>query len=137
MFWSREPIPPDVGEILQTAALLEITEFRVFDLAYAAWFGRQADDATLEPYFIAYMFEETVPYWVRHFTRGVLARAQGGDTDPTRYGLPIPQAPPRAVINGTLVMLVVAAAVTLLLLVVIQWGNLPTFLKSCYFPPCY
>ncbi len=41
----------DVVAIMQSADLLGISEFRLFEIAYAAWYGQQTDEKTIEGYF--------------------------------------------------------------------------------------
>ena len=60
-----ENIGPDVLAVLKTSALLEITEFEVFRIAYRDWFGRRVADNIIEPFYTDYMFNEVVPAWVR------------------------------------------------------------------------
>lgn len=66
----------DTPDVVSTAALLEISEFEVFDVAYRAWYDEAAPEAVLERHFVPYMFEGTAPFWVHQFTRETL-RAHG------------------------------------------------------------
>ncbi len=82
-----EHMEPEIQRVLDTAAILEITEFEVFRLSYDRWFGTPANDAIIEPFFCNYMFEMVVPSWVNHFTRRVMALYNAERLDPTRYGI--------------------------------------------------
>ncbi len=82
-----ENMEPEVQRVLDTSAILEITEFEVFKLSYARWFGTTADDDLIEPLFCDYMFRMVVPSWVNHFTRKVMQQYQDGDLDPALYGI--------------------------------------------------
>ncbi|MEJ2528686.1 MAG: hypothetical protein P8Z39_01050 [Gammaproteobacteria bacterium] len=82
-----EHMEPEIQRVLDTAAILEITEFEVFRLSYDRWFGRPANDVLIERFFCNYMFEMIVPSWVNHFTRRVMALYNEGRLDPTRYGI--------------------------------------------------
>lgn len=70
------PRPDDTPDVVSTAALLEISEFEVFDAAYRNWYREVAPEAVLERHFVPYMFEGTAPFWVHQFTRETL-RAHG------------------------------------------------------------
>jgi hypothetical protein len=82
-----EHMEPEIQRVLDTAAILEITEFEVFRLSYDRWFGTPANDAIIEPFFCDYMFGMVVPSWVNHFTRKVVKLYDAGQLDPTRYGI--------------------------------------------------
>ncbi|NIR32109.1 MAG: hypothetical protein GWN84_22960 [Gammaproteobacteria bacterium] len=62
----------DTKAILLTAERLGMSEFEVFSAAYRAWFHERAATASLERYFVAYLFNGRAPFWVRHFTRSTL-----------------------------------------------------------------
>lgn len=67
--WYIEQEMPDVT---RAARLLDISEFELFGAAYRSWYGESAGERYLESHFVPYMFEGTVPFWVRHFTRETL-----------------------------------------------------------------
>lgn len=82
-----EDISADVAAILQTAAVLDATEYLVFQLAYKDWFGKKATDVRVEPHFSRYMFGEIVPIWVRQYTRKVIKLDQDGGLNPRALGV--------------------------------------------------
>ncbi len=130
-------IDPGVREVLEAAAALDTTEFKVFDLAYRGWFGRSASHQVLERHFSDYMFEDIVPPWVHYFTRQVLGRHRRGELKRGDYGLEDPPASRRTLLLGRLYT--AALALTLLALVALTLGEegLPALARGCYFPPCY
>ncbi len=129
---------PDAQDVLTVAALLDTTEFRVFGLAYERWFGHRSDDALIEPYYIPYMFQCVVPFWVRYFTREVLARYRAGTLRAADYGVVPPRASPRMLRRGrNYGILLLAVCLLLLLLVSHSPEELLEVAKGCYFPPCY
>jgi len=129
-------IPPDIRDVLDTAAALDVTEFRVFELAYTGWFGRSAHPDELERYFVPYMFDGIVPLWVRQFTRDVLRREGRGELRRDEFGLLAPRRTRGQMLTGGgwVLLLIV---VFVLLLVGASSTNLLPVLKQCYFPPCY
>lgn len=131
-----ENMRPDVQAVLNTSALLEITEFEVFRIAYRDWFGRRVTDSTIEPFFTDYMFNDVVPAWVRHFTRLVAELAQEGQLDPKRFGINPQPLNTGMVARGLRYLALAAFWVTLLILLArFAARNLPA--GGCYFPPCY
>jgi hypothetical protein len=59
----------DARAVLLTAELHGVSEFQVFALAYRAWYREEASEAVIERHFAPYMFDQSVPFWVRQFTR--------------------------------------------------------------------
>jgi len=107
------PPPPDIGDIVNAAEALGVSEYDFFRLAYRRWSGRDLGGEALERVFVAYMFHQTVPPWVRHFTRDVLAREAAGRLDAaeigaTRYRHRVPVAR-----HGRLTVSLMAAATVL------------------------
>ena len=51
-----DEVPRDTLDVLAASAVLEITEFRLFELAYERWFGTEPLEVRVEPYFNRYMF---------------------------------------------------------------------------------
>ena len=70
--------PADTDCVVSAANNLEVSEFRIFKDAYAAWYGREPTDSLIKPVFIQYMVEDTVPFWVRNY-----ARSKGPDVELT------------------------------------------------------
>lgn len=62
----------DAQAVPWSAEILEKSEFDVFEMAYQAWYREVPDINRLERIFAGCMFDETVPFWVRHFTRATL-----------------------------------------------------------------
>ena len=84
MIWP--PAPPDFSVVMKAAGALDVSEFDFFRLAYWRWSGREAEEKKLERVFVTYMFQQTVPAWVRHFSRDVLARDAAGKLDVAELG---------------------------------------------------
>lgn len=93
-------VPPDVEAVSNASQLLGIGPFAVFAMAYERWHGEKPATKSLEPVFVRYLFEQTAPPWVRHFTRLITFQAENGRFDRTEYGLPAP--PPERMAPSTL-----------------------------------
>ncbi len=131
-------VDADLVSVLDASALLEITEFRFFELAYREWHGRKASDQLIEKYFAAYMFAERIPSWVRSFARKILRLHREGRLDPKSFG--VWQRLPSTR------MILFAKAYTTVLLLVFFALLLSTYsvseeilemFRQCYLPPCY
>lgn len=119
----EKSIPLDVRNVLDTAAVLQVTEFNLFRIAYRHWHGCDASERSIEQFFVPYMFRSIVPYWVRQLCRHVLRADAEGTLDPAEFGInrPVKGASPNTpflsavmVTAATLGMLVIAAGLYLL-----------------------
>jgi len=82
-----DEVEPDERDVLSVSAILDITEFRVFELAYERWFGERGAEDVLERAFSRYMFNTVAPMWVRKFCRDVLEAAIRGNLVPAEFGV--------------------------------------------------
>ncbi|MEN8263955.1 MAG: hypothetical protein ABFR82_10855 [Nitrospirota bacterium] len=92
----------DAARIQISSKLLQLSEFRLFQLAYYRWYGRELPERNMENIFAGYMFKNEVPHWVRHFSRKVLSLYFAGKLDPQEFGLDCAIPEPRADISGRL-----------------------------------
>ncbi len=73
MFYSNnEAVNGDAQQVEEAAAILNVSEFRLFELAYQDWFGELAKQTKLESAYMPYVTCGTVPCWLRHFSRKTL-----------------------------------------------------------------
>lgn len=127
-------LPRDVAGVLESASLLEVSEYRVFEMAYRAWFGADAGgSASFDRCFFDYLYRDRVPPWVRTFTRGVVARGREADFDPAEYGVVHPPPQRTMIYLGCRYAIWAGAAVT----AVIVAAHFAAEPFSCLFPPCY
>ena len=82
-----DTVPQDTRDVLAASCLLQITEFRLFELAFERWFGRPAREGELEACFARYMFAFQAPFWVRQFCREVEVTDRRGVLDPRDFGV--------------------------------------------------
>lgn len=124
--------------VLDASSALEVTEFRLFELAFQDWYGKKAGHPALEKYFAAYMFANHVPGWVRHFARKILKLQAQGQLDPKAFGVwhRLPSA--RMILFAKMYTV---ALVLIFLLALLSVYSLPdkvlSLFDKCYFPPCY
>ncbi len=75
----RGLIAPDIRLVREAAATLRLREFDLFRAAWQSWFGRAPDDKAVERVFVAYLFHQRVPHWLRHFARRVVRDRSSGE----------------------------------------------------------
>lgn len=85
--------PTDSESVTRAAACLDVSEFRVFELASARWLAGGIPPERAESEFNVYFRSGTVPYWVRDFARKVIRRFDEGGFDPAEFGVEHAQAP--------------------------------------------
>lgn len=130
-------VPQDIQDVLDTAATLDTTEYRVFELAYTSWYGAEPVGDAIEPFFVAYMFAETVPYWVRQFTRKVLQLRDGGLLDREALGVHRQPFRPEMARKGKRYFGILVAVLVVLIFMAVSVAHLFPGLQDCFFPPCY
>ena len=69
---SKVELNGDARQVEDAAAILNVSEFRLFELAYQDWFGVLAKENNLESAYMPYVMSGTVPCWLRHFSRKTL-----------------------------------------------------------------
>jgi len=89
-FNSSPPADSDLSAVAQCSSFLDISEFRVFQLAHLEWYGFTMSDRKMEQLFHDYLKRERVPFWVRQFSRKVLALAGEGKLSPQLFDIPLP-----------------------------------------------
>lgn len=134
-YFDEKRIPEDVWDVLRAASLLNIGEFRLFELAFRDWYGRRASEKTIEKHFIPYMYRKRVPAWVRHFSRGIIERDEADQLDPRDYGIRPKHATNLGVWKGVLGSIGIALA--LIILVALAQSVARIMPLACTFPPCY
>lgn len=77
----------DVAQTIMSSSLLQVSEFRFFELSYSRWYGRDLSENRMEYYFSDYMMRSQVPHWVRHLSREVKTRHFEGTLDPYEYNV--------------------------------------------------
>ncbi len=81
----------DLEKVASASKLLQIPEFRFFQISYFQWYGREISENHFEVIFSEYMFQDIVPHWVRHFARIVMSRNEDGGIDPGEYNIERPK----------------------------------------------
>jgi hypothetical protein len=72
------------------AGLLDISEFRLFEIAYENWFGGEASKKTVEGFFGRYLKSGCIPFWLRNMVRTIICAYQQGNLTPSRFGIDPP-----------------------------------------------
>ena len=130
-------LDPQLRDVLEAAAALDTTEFKIFVMAYVHWFGNRAPPDLIEHHFTAYMFQDIVPHWVHHFARHVLTLSRQGKLDREEFGLKNPPASRHTVLLSRIYTAILTVTMVILLLLALHAEDLLLYAKNCYFPPCY
>jgi hypothetical protein len=70
MFYKRNLSKIEDAELIAYAAsVLNVSEFRLFELSYDSWFGQPAGEAVIETAYMAYVVSGSAPPWVRNYIR--------------------------------------------------------------------
>lgn len=88
-------VDDDIRRISLSSTLLQISEFRFFQLAYRQWYGRDMYERGMESIFDDYMFGDIVPHYVRHLSRKVVNLFDQGKLDPIMFDLDRPKPSPK------------------------------------------
>jgi hypothetical protein len=126
----------DAQAVVNTASLLQISEFDVFKLAYQRWFGHSADNREIDVLFSHYLIKANVPLWVRAFTRQIDRLQTENRLDSQVFGLqPVPMPSHRTALVGAMTLLLMLIFVALL--VYLAGKTDPSLTAACRLPPCY
>jgi hypothetical protein len=126
----------DAQAVINTASLLHISEFEVFQLAYQRWFGYLAQHHEIDVLFSCYLIKANVPLWVRAFTRQINQLQAENRLDGRVFGLqPAPPPSQRTALVGVLVFLLMLLFVALL--IYLAGKTDPSLTAACRLPPCY
>ncbi len=110
----------DTVEVTNASAMLQISEYRFFQIAYRIWYGRESDESSMDLYFKDYIINGRVPHWVRSLARKVLRRAASGDISLEEFGIKLPEPSLWMKIKGILVIILLAIVCILFYLIVIK-----------------
>jgi hypothetical protein len=132
-----ENLAPDIDSVLNATALLDITEWDFFNLAYNRWHGGPAEEGIMEPIFAAYMFKDVVPLWVRDFARLVERLYQRGRLDRQALGVHRLPSSRQMVSRGMRYGVFIVVVVTVLIVFVEFVAQIVKIGERCLFPPCY
>lgn len=136
MFFKEEPLPIDARLVLEAAAILQVKEFKVFELAYAEWFGRRPETKEIEPLFVTYMFRTRIPVWVRQFTRKIRDINAEGRLNRAQYGLFPKKSTPQSRQKGYFYAVLMTYVTLFLVVMSTHASGALHFLNSCHIGDC-
>ncbi|MEX0729208.1 MAG: hypothetical protein WED00_04150 [Aquisalimonadaceae bacterium] len=94
-------LDPRTRDIIQAAAMLEISEFDFMAIAFREWYGKEPACEQISAHFRPYMFGGVPPFWAHRLALEVLRLYDDGQLDRSRFGiLPPPPATMREVATG-------------------------------------
>lgn len=66
--------PTDIQQVYKASAWLGVSEFQVFCNAWQDWYDENPSEKRIEPYFVNFLGQDMVPFWVRNYVRTTLNR---------------------------------------------------------------
>ncbi|NOX20420.1 MAG: hypothetical protein GXO99_04065 [Nitrospirae bacterium] len=120
LFKTKKANSDEVQEVVNAASMLQVSEYRFFEIAYEHWYGSKVEEKRLKPYYERYFNSGEVPPWVRHLARRVLSEAQRGVLNPEDYGIKPQKATLKMKIKGILIFILLALLCFLFYLIVIR-----------------
>jgi hypothetical protein len=66
--------PTDIQLVYNASAWLGISEFQIFSDAWQAWYNKKPSEKRIEPYFVDFLGQDVIPFWVRNYVRFILNR---------------------------------------------------------------
>jgi hypothetical protein len=132
-----EHLAPDVDSVLNATALLDVTEWDFFNLAYNRWYGEPVEEGAMEPIFAAYMFKDVVPVWARHFARLVERLYRRGVLDRQALGVDRLPSSKQMASRGVRYGILIVTVITALIVLAEVMAQLMRLGERCLFPPCY
>jgi len=85
------------------AALLQISEYELFRIAYQHWFNHPISENRLDSLFKDYLANGEPPYWVNDFTRKAHEKFKAGELNYQDYGIQRRVCDRRSRIKGWLI----------------------------------
>jgi hypothetical protein len=77
----------DAEAVCFVAGLFDISEFKLFEIAYANWFGSEATEKAIDAFFGSYLKTGLVPFWLRDMVRRIICNHRKGDLSPGEFGI--------------------------------------------------
>jgi hypothetical protein len=84
----------DAEAVCFAASLLDISEFRLFEIAHVNWFGSEAPKKAMEGLFGNYLHSGLVPFWLRHMVRSIIGKHWKGSLAAREFGIEQPHVSP-------------------------------------------
>jgi hypothetical protein len=81
----------DAEAVSFVAGLLDISEFRLFEIAYENWFGSEGTKKAMDGFFGSYLQSGSVPFWLRNMVRTIICNHLKGNLIPSRFGIDEPR----------------------------------------------
>jgi hypothetical protein len=69
------------------SAILQISEYELFRIAYQYWFNQPITETQLDILFKDYLANGSTPYWVNDFTRKANEKFRAGELNYKEYGI--------------------------------------------------
>ena len=64
--------PTDIQQVYKAAIWLGVGEFQIFCDAWQEWYHDKPAEHRIEPYFVNFLGQDEVPFWVRNYARNLV-----------------------------------------------------------------
>ena len=64
----------DIQQVYKASAWLGVSEFQVFCNAWQDWYNEKPSEKRIESYFVSFLGQDVVPFWVRNYVRSIVNR---------------------------------------------------------------
>jgi hypothetical protein len=115
----HDTMQQDTARIHISSKLLQISEFRFFQLSYSQWYGRELPERSMEYIFADYMFKDEIPHWARYFSRKVLSLYFKNRLNPREFNLNC-TIPPRPLKRSELPKIFVLLSIYLIFYIILS-----------------
>jgi hypothetical protein len=72
MFKKNEPT--DMQLVYKASSWLGVSELQIFSDAWREWYNEKPSEKKIEPYFVNFLEQDAIPFWVRNYVRFSLNR---------------------------------------------------------------
>ena len=73
-FMFKKNEPTDIQLVYKACSWLGISEFQIFSDAWREWYNEKPSEKRIESYFINFLEQDVIPFWVRNYVRFILNR---------------------------------------------------------------
>ena len=77
--------PTDIQQVYKASAWLGVSEFQVFCDAWQAWYDEKPSEKRMDHYFVDFLGQGVVPFWVRNYVRVILNRKDLREKEKKRF----------------------------------------------------
>jgi hypothetical protein len=105
------------------AAILQISEYELFRIAYLKWFNHAISENRLDSLFKEYLVTGNIPYWVNDFARKAHEKFLAGELNYKDYGITRRVCDRRSRITGWIITIILFLVLSGYSYVIAHYGS--------------